>query len=132
MRRAWETASLGDGGSICLKLYVRAEPDGQAPEHLVCVTPPAEGDALVGRVLRTRANGRPRTVADVVVSAPHDADRLPLVRPRRDPAARRGWSSPASRCGTARAARAPTGCADLAPDPPAAREFRLRRDTASG
>ena len=131
MRRRWETASLGDGGSICLKLYVRAEPDAQAPEHLVCATPPAEGEALAGRVLRTRANGRPRTVAHAVVARPTrrtvhlSFDPAAIRRPARLKFAGESiWRG--SRCPRA------TGCADLAPDPPAARDFRLRRSTASG
>jgi hypothetical protein len=131
MRRAWETASLGHGGSICLKLYVRAEPDAQAPEHLVCATPPAEGDALAGRVLRTRANGRPSTVAEAVVGRPTRR----TVYLTFDPAAiRRPTRLKFSGESLWRGSRCPrtTGCADLAPDPPAARDFRLRPSTASG
>jgi hypothetical protein len=131
MRRPWETASLGAGGSICLKLYVRAEPDAQPPEHLVCATPPAEGDALVGRVLRTRSNGRPSTVAEAVVARPTartvylSFEPAAIRRPRRLKFSGESlWRG--SRCPRT------TGCADLAPDAPAARDFRLRRDTSSG
>jgi hypothetical protein len=131
MRRAWETASLGDAGSLCIKLYVKAEPDAQAPEYLVCATPPAEGDDLVGRVLRTRANGRPRTVGTVAVARPTartvylSFDPAAIRRPRSLRFAGESlWRGP--RCPKA------TACADLAPDAPGARDFRLRRDVSSG
>jgi hypothetical protein len=131
MRRPWETASLGAGGSICLKLYVRAQPDAQPPEHLVCATPPADGEALVGRVLRTRSNGRPSTVAEAVVARPTartvylSFEPSAIRRPARlEFAGESLWRGP--RCPRT------TGCADLAPDAPAARDFRLRRNTRSG
>ena len=38
--------------------------------QIVCMTAPAQGDALVGRVLRNRANGLPRTLAPATVSRP--------------------------------------------------------------
>ena len=66
LRRPWATADVGDGGSLCMKLYVKADPDGDLPEYLVCATPPAQGTGLTGRLLRNRANGLPRTVAPVV------------------------------------------------------------------
>src|SRR3712207_7323639 len=55
--RSWEDADVGEG-SLCLRLYVRTDPEAQAPEYLVCATRPAEGEGLAGRVLRNRANGR--------------------------------------------------------------------------
>ena len=131
MRRAWRTASLGDGGSICLKLFVRRDPDGELPEYLVCATPPAEGEDLRARVLRTRSNGRPRTAGDVAVSRPTRRTVFLSFEPGaiRRPARLRFsgesmWRG--SRCPRA------AGCADLAPDAPGARDFRLRPDGASG
>jgi hypothetical protein len=131
LRRAWDTASVGDGGSLCLKLYVRADPDGELPEYLVCATPPATGEELAGRVLRTRANGRPRVLGEAVVARPttrmlhltFDPDLI--GRPARLRFAGESvWRG--ERCPRA------AGCADLAPDPPAARRFRLRRNNSSG
>jgi hypothetical protein len=131
MRRAWAAADVGAGGSICLKLYVRAHPDAKPPEYLVCATPPAQGEELVGRVLRNRANGLPRTVAEARVErptartvylgfAPSDIRRPHTL----EFAAESLW----------RGARCPrlTGCADAGPDAPDTRSFRLRRDAQSG
>jgi hypothetical protein len=131
MRRAWTTADLGPGGILCLKLYVRTEPDAQVPEYLVCATPPAEGDELTGRVLRNRANGLTRTLGEATLARPSkrtlylgfDAG---LIRtpPRLRFAGESVW----------RGARCPkvTGCRDTAPNPPDARDFRLRPSADSG
>jgi hypothetical protein len=131
MRRAWETADVGEGGSLCVKLYVRTRPDPQAPEYLVCATPPAEGTALTGRVLRNRASGLPRTVAEAAVTRPAARtvhlgfDASAIRRPARVRFAGESvWRG--RRCPKA------TGCTDLAPDAPGARDFRLRRNAFSG
>ena len=130
MRKAWEDADLEDG-SLCIRLYVRADPQSQAPEYLVCATQGRDGGTLVGRVLRNTANGLPRTVGDAVVARPTAR----TIHLGFDPSAIRSpvklrfagesvWRGP--RCPRA------TGCTDLAPDAPGARDFRLRRDSASG
>ena len=131
MRRRWETADLGGGGSLCLRLYVKTDPESQAPEYLVCATEAADGASLTGRVLRNRAGGLPRTVGEAVVARPTAR----TIHLGFDPSAIRtpaklrfagesAWRGP--RCPRT------TGCADLAPDAPDAREFRLRRNSASG
>jgi hypothetical protein len=133
MRGAWEDADLEDG-SLCIRLYVRTDPESQAPEYLVCVTqpPPAKpGATLVGKVLRNAANGLPRTVGEAVVARPTAR----TIHLGFDPAVIRSpeklrfagesvWRGP--RCPRT------TGCMDLAPDAPGARDFRLRRASASG
>jgi hypothetical protein len=133
MRKAWEDADLEDG-SLCIRLYVRADPESQAPEYLVCVTQPPPtpaGATLVGKVLRNAANGLPRTVGEAVVARPTARS----IHLGFDPAVIRSpeklrfagesvWRGP--RCPRT------TGCMDLAPDAPNARDFRLRRDSASG
>jgi len=131
MRRAWETADVGEGGSLCVKLYVRARPDSQPPEYLVCATPPAEGTALTGRVLRNRANGLPRTAGEAVVTRPTARtiylgfDPSAIRRPAElEFVGETLWRG--ERCPRA------TACADLAPDAPGARDFRLRRQAPSG
>ena len=131
MRRAWDTADVGEGGSLCVKLYVRAQPDAQAPEYLVCATPAADGAVLAGRVLRNRANGLPLTVSQAAVTRPSGRtihlgfDPSAIRRPARLKFAGESvWRGK----GCPRAA----GCADLAPDAPGARDFRLRRDASSG
>jgi hypothetical protein len=131
MRRRWEAADLEDGGSLCLRLYVKTDPESQAPEYLVCATPAAGGASLTGRVLRNRAGGLPRTVGEAVVSRPSARTIHFSFAPAaiRSPvklrfAGESAWRGP--RCPRT------TGCADLAPDAPAAREFRLRRNSASG
>jgi len=131
MRRAWETASLGSRGSICLKFFVRRDPDGELPEHMVCATPAADGEELRARVLRTRSNGRPRAVGDVTVTRPTRRTVFLSFEPA---AIRRPTRLKFAGESLWRGSRCPrtTGCADLAPDAPDAREFRLRRNTASG
>jgi hypothetical protein len=131
MRRGWEAADLDEGGSLCLRLYVKTDPESQAPEYLVCATRAADGETLTGRVLRNRAGGLPRTAGAAVVGRPTAR----TIHLGFDPSAIR---SPAQLrfVGESawRGARCPrtTGCADLAPDAPDAREFRLRRNSASG
>jgi hypothetical protein len=131
MRRAWKAADVGRGGSVCLKLYVKSEPDAEPPDYLVCATPDAAGDTLVGRVLRNRANGLPRVAGAVALTRPTAR----TVYLGFDPAAIR---APASLkfAGESvwRGRRCPkaAGCTDLAPDAPATREFRLRRNGSSG
>jgi hypothetical protein len=125
LRRRWGTADVGAGGSLCLKLYVKAEPDAQIPDYLVCATPPAEGEELVGRVLRNRANGLPRTIGTATLERPSrrtiylgfDTE---LIRtpPRLRFAGESVWRG--ERCA------AVLGCRDVAPNPPDARDFRLR------
>ena len=130
MRKAWEDADLEDG-SLCIRLYVRADPESQAPEYLVCATQGKAGATLVGKVLRNAANGLPRTVGEAVVARPGAR----TIHLGFDPAVIRSpeklrfagesvWRGP--RCPRT------TGCMDLAPDAPDARDFRLRRDSASG
>jgi hypothetical protein len=131
MRRAWETADLGERGSLCLRLYVKAAADAQGPEYLVCATAPSEGDALVGKVLRNRSNGVPRTLGDAVVARPTrrtvylSFDPSLIRRPARlrftGESIWRGEKCPHA-----------AGCRDLAPDAPGSREFRLRRNPGSG
>jgi hypothetical protein len=129
MRRAWETADVGSRGSLCLKLFVKADPESDVPEYLVCATPPKQGDALVGRVLRNKANGLPRNVGDVVVSRPSartvylSFDPAAIRRPAKLRFAGESVWRGSKKCPQS------TGCADLAPNAPDARDFRLRRDS---
>jgi hypothetical protein len=129
MRKAWEDADVA-GGSLCLRLYVKTDPESQAPEWLVCATLPDDGP-LAGRVLRNSAKGLPRTVGGAFVTRPsrrtvHFGFDPALIRnPQRLRFSGESvWRGP--RCPRA------AGCRDLAPDAPDAREFRLRRESASG
>ena len=126
MRRRWENADLGERGSLCLKLYVKAAPDAQGPEYLVCATRPAEGDKLVGRVLRNRSSGPPRTLGDAAITRPTrrtvylSFDPEEIRRPAKLRFAGESiWRG--EKCPHA------AGCRDLAPDAPGSRDFRLRR-----
>jgi hypothetical protein len=130
MRKAWEDADL-DGGSLCLRFYVKTDPESQAPEYLACATSPADGGSLAGRVLRNSAKGLPTTVGGAFVTRPSARTIRFGFEPDllRSPAKLRFsgesiWRGP--RCPGA------AGCRDLAPDAPDARDFRLRRETASG
>jgi hypothetical protein len=131
MRRRWNTDDVGERGSLCLKLYVKSDPAAQGPEYLVCATPPKTGDALVGRVLRNRSNGLPRTLGDAVVARPTrrkiylSFDPSLIHRPQKLRfAGETIWRG--RKCPHA------AGCIDQAPDAPDARDFRLRRSQSSG
>jgi len=131
MRRAWGAAELGARDSVCLKLYVEAEPDAEPPEYLVCLTAPAQGEALVGRVLRNRANGLPRAVARATVTRP--SARMAHIRFAQSAIGRPAALEFAAESLT-HGVRCPagTGCADLAPDAPGTRTFRLRPSPSPG
>jgi hypothetical protein len=64
--QAWKEADLlsptGPPGSICAKLWTKAEPPDQTPDYLVCVTATKDDD-LRGSVLRLRPNKLPLRVA---------------------------------------------------------------------
>jgi hypothetical protein len=126
--QAWDTEDLrnaaGPSGSVCLRLFTRRSPDAEPPDYLVCATPAASGDALVGRVLRDRANGLPRTVGEATITRP--TTRSIFLR-----FATKAIGSPSrvrfaaetvtrgSACGGLR------GCVDTAPDAPATARLRL-------
>jgi hypothetical protein len=125
MAGRWGTDHLRPGGSVCLRLHIRRAVDAQAPDRLVCATPAEEGPALVGRILRDRANGLPAPAGRARVSRPtartvflkfsqSDIGKPALLRFSAE-AVTRGEGCPE-----------PLGCRDLGPDPPAARELRLR------
>ena len=132
MRKAWDTADVGPRGSLCLKLYVKADPGSDIPEYLVCATPPKQGDALVGRVLRNKANGMPRNVGEAAIARPSARtiyfafDAAAIGRPAKLKFAGESVWRGSKKCPQT------TGCADLAPNAPDARDFRLRRDGRSG
>jgi hypothetical protein len=129
MRKAWEDADVA-GGSLCLRLYVKTDPESQAPEWLVCATRPADGGPLAGRVLRNSAKGLPRTAGAAVLARAskrtlHLGFDPSLIRnPKKLRFSGESvWRG--SRCPKA------AGCRDLAPDAPDARDFRLRPESAS-
>jgi hypothetical protein len=127
IRRAWDTGDVGERGSLCIKLYVKADPESDIPEYLVCATPPREGDALVGRVLRNKANGLPRDVGDVAVSRPSRRTvHLGFSASAIGTPAKLRFAGESIWRGSKKCPRT-TGCLDLAPNAPDARDFRLRR-----
>jgi hypothetical protein len=132
MRAAWDTADVGNAGSICLKLYVKADPDGDPPDYLVCATPDAAGTGLTGRVLRNRANGLPVATAPATLSRPTARTLYLSFEPGaiRSPAKLRFAAETVWR-GSRKCPRA-TGCTDLAPNAPGARDFRLHQAARSG
>ena len=125
MAAPWRNSDLRPGGSICLRLYSRRAPDAQVPDHLVCATPVAEGEALAGRVLRERANGLPAPAGRASVSRPTGRTVfLKFAQTAIGKPSRLTFSAEAVTRGDG--CRAPLGCRDLAPDAPGARELRLR------
>jgi hypothetical protein len=131
----WATAALrtpsGPQGSICLQLYTSREAGADPPDYLVCATPPAAGDGLVGRVLRDRANGRPRAVAGATLTRP--TPRTIFLRFSQTSIDRPASLSFASEAVT-RAARCPKplGCRDTAPDAPGTARLTLRDNAPPG
>ena len=135
MEKAWTANDLrtssGPSGSICLTLYTKRAPGGDPADWLVCVTPEREGDVLRGRVLRDRANGLPKQVANVTVTRP--TARTVYLR-----FAQSAIGKPASVRFAAeavtRAARCPKplGCRDTAPDAPMTGNLTLRSTADSG
>jgi hypothetical protein len=124
----WDTEDLraaSGAGSVCLRLFTRRSPDAEPPDYLVCATPAATGDGLVGRVLRDRANGLPRTVAEATITRPTTRSiflRFP-TRAVGNPARVRFAAETVTRgsgCGSLR------GCVDAAPDAPSTARLRLR------
>ena len=95
------------------------------------MTPEREGDLLRGRVLRDRANGLPKQVANVTVTRP--TARTVYLR-----FAQSAIGKPASVRFAAeavtRAARCPKplGCRDTAPDAPTTGNLTLRSTADSG
>ena len=135
MEKAWTTADLrsarGPSGSICLTLSTARAPGVDPPDWLVCATPPKQGDALHGRVLRDRANGLPRQVGAVTVTRP--TARTVYLRFAQSsihrPASVRFAAEAVTR--GARCPR-PLGCRDTAPDAPGAGNLTLRSTAPSG
>jgi hypothetical protein len=138
MAAAWDAAALrGTGGaaggpaSVCLRLYIRAEPDSEPPDYLVCATPEAERDRYAGAVLRDRIDGPPRKVAKASITRPSDRTiYLKFAQSSiRRPATLR-FSAEVSVPG--QGCPASVGCRDVAPDPPKTVQLGLRSASASG
>jgi hypothetical protein len=135
MEKEWTTADLrsarGPSGSICLTLTTARVPGVDPPDWLVCATPPKQGEALHGRVLRDRANGLPREVAAATVTRP--TARTVYLRFPQSAIGRPASVRFAAEAVT-RAARCPRplGCRDTAPDAPATGNLTLRGTAPSG
>ena len=125
MAAPWSGEDLRPGGSVCLRLHVRRDAGADIPDHLVCATPVEEGPALAGRILRDRPNGlpaaagraralRPTNRTVFLKFAQTDVGKPAAVRFSAE-VVTRGESCPE-----------PFGCRDFAPEPPGARELRLR------
>lgn len=76
MADAWDSTALlatkgGNPGSVCLRIYTKADPSAAAPDFLVCATVAADGSTLSGQVLTEKAGALPQpTSATVAVSRP--------------------------------------------------------------
>ena len=126
----WDGTDLaarnGAPASTCMKIWTKRDARDDPPDYLVCVTPARDEPAeLVGRVLRERANGLPRTVAPGVVTRPNQRSvhiRFPQTAIGRPALLRFAGESVhrGSRCAP------PLGCVDLAPSVNASGRLRLR------
>jgi hypothetical protein len=128
MASPWGADDLRAGrapASICLRVFTKRVVDADPPDYLVCVTAPKTGDELVGRVLRERANGLPRPVADAVLSRP--TSRTVFIRFAQadvgKPAAIRVSAEMVTRGDTC---PEPLGCRDFVPEAPGVLQLRLR------
>jgi hypothetical protein len=129
LAKAWGTADLrtasGPSGSLCVRLFVKRDTAGEPPDYLVCVTPTKDGDELVGRVLRDRANGLPRAVDTAVVSRP--SRRTVFLRFAQSAIGKPvGVRFSAESVDRGTGCPPPVGCRDLAPDAPRQMYVALR------
>jgi hypothetical protein len=112
-------------GSICLRLFTKRVDDAEPPDYLVCAMPRAEGTGFTGRVMRDRANGLPRTVANAVVTRPNRRTlRLRFSQASIRKPERVRFAAEAVRF--AAKCPPPLGCRDSVPDSPAVVSIRLR------
>ena len=121
LEKAWGTADLrsasGTPGSVCVRLFTKRDTAGEPPDYLVCATAARDGDAYVGRVLRDRANGLPRTVDTAVVTRP--TRRTVFLRFAQSAIGKPfGVHFSAEAVDRGRGCPSPVGCRDLAPDAP--------------
>ncbi|HZO36879.1 MAG TPA: hypothetical protein VFB41_08385 [Solirubrobacteraceae bacterium] len=75
MAAPWESKALlaGDDrvpGSVCLRLYTKADPAAAAPDYLVCATVAADGASMRGEVLRERGHTLPKLIGKATVTRP--------------------------------------------------------------
>lgn len=121
LSKAWDAADLlaesGLSASVCMRIYTRRAANAQPPDYLACATPDAEGEALVGRVLRDRSNGLARTSARARVSRPSRRTvRFTFSQSAVGKPAKLRFGAEAVR--RARGCAPTLGCRDLAPDAP--------------
>lgn len=112
----------GPPGSVCVKVWTTRAPGSEQPNYLVCASPAATGDRLVGTVLRDPGRGLPVRVGAASVSGPTDRV-LVLGWPARLIRARGGSFRFAIEAAQAKGCPRPRGCIDTAPDAPASRRF---------
>jgi hypothetical protein len=132
LAKAWGPADLraasGPSGSLCVRLFVKRDPASEPPDHLVCATPAKDGDELVGRVLRDRANGLPRAVDSAIVSRP--SQRTVYLRFAQSAIGKPvGVRFSAESVDRGTGCPKPVGCRDLAPDAPRQMYLALRAAT---
>lgn len=128
LTEAWDTQTLRDAGrgaSVCLRVFTARDPESEPPDFLVCATAPKTGDELIGRVLRDRSNGLPRSVDEAVVTRPTARtiylrfSRTAIGKPA---SVRFSGETTSFEAGC----RQPLGCRDLAPRPPRTGSLALR------
>jgi len=125
---AWTPADLvpesGPPGSVCVKHWTTRAPGSEPPNYLVCASPAATGDRLVGTVLRDPGRGLPVRIGAASVSGPTDRV-LVIAWPAKLIRAREGALRFAIEAAQARGCPRPRGCIDTAPDAPRSRRFVL-------
>lgn len=129
MSTAWDADALrsddGGPGTVCVRLFTRNDPASDPPDHLVCATPPAEGNALRGTVLRDRVNGLAKKVGRATVTRPTSRTiylRFAQSAIGRPASLRFSGETVLHGSGCAE----PVGCRDTAPDAPGSVALPLR------
>ena len=118
-------SSSGPPGSVCVKLWTTRQPSSRPPNYLVCATPDADGEKLVGQVLRDSGTSVPAKVGTATVAGPDSKRRLVIAfsaKSIREPTKVRFGVEAAQAAGCPR----PRGCIDTAPDAPRSRGFEPR------
>jgi len=128
MADAWETSALkapdagGTPGSVCLRLYTKADPASNVSDYLACATVAADGTTLRGELLTEKAGDLPQP-AKGTVSVSRPTERSITLR-----FAQSAIAKPASVAFVAEATRpgcVRISCVDRAPEAPKAGTLKL-------
>jgi hypothetical protein len=126
MARRWAAGDLRNPGrppgSLCFRLYIARDAGDEPPDYLACLTAPAQGEELTGRVLSNPVNGLPRTTGSATVRR-LSGRTVELHFPRAAVGSPKRLSFVAEGVTFGKGCPMPQGCTDLSPE---VRPARLR------